>query len=90
MAVERQAVGVASHEDKLYSGREDARGHNLFIATHSPYILTAFLERNYDLNLFLINEQPSGVIIDTASDEDIQRIYDHGIDAFDLFERRTL
>jgi len=64
--------------------------HNLFIATHSPYILTAFLERNYDLNLFLINEQPSGVIIDTASDEDIQRIYDHGIDAFDLFERRTL
>jgi len=56
--------------------------HNLFVATHSPYILTAFLERDYDLNLFLISEQDKGVVITTASADDIQRIYDKGIDAF--------
>lgn len=53
----------------------------LCIATHSPYLLTCFLEKtNIDLALFFVNKEQK--CVRTASQEDIQAIYDDGFDAF--------
>lgn len=58
--------------------------NSLSVATHSPYILTAFLEREeVDVALFTVDrEGGQGAIVKTAGREDIQAIYDDGIDAF--------
>ncbi len=57
---------------------------NLFIATHSPYIVTSFIEKkNDDLGLFftyLIED--GGTSVKSASDDEIQEIYDNGVDVF--------
>ncbi len=59
--------------------------NNIFIATHSPYILSSILERqDVDFGLFLsLNHGGAELsIIKTATKEDIQDIYDYDIDAF--------
>lgn len=54
------------------------------IATHSPYVLTAFLEqkdlKNFNL-LFIPNIEEQSVL-QTATEETLQEIYDYGVDAF--------
>ncbi len=57
---------------------------NIFIATHSPYILTSFLEKeDEDMGLFFIIPNEKGKnIVKVASKDDIQQMYDYGIDAF--------
>jgi hypothetical protein len=57
--------------------------NNLFIATHSPYILGAFMEKK-DIAMTLLYTRMSGgqMIVKTATEQDIQDIYDYGVDAF--------
>ena len=56
---------------------------NLFVATHSPYILNAFLEKqDDDINLFFMNYQEGQVLVRTATEDNMQEIYDYGVDAF--------
>lgn len=56
---------------------------NLFIATHSPYILNAFLEKtDIDMSLFYTRTDSKLISVKTATEEDIQAIYDYGVDAF--------
>lgn len=58
-----------------------------FIATHSPYILTKLLEeeRN-DLHLFFTYLDKEGMKVRTASDKDIEEIYNYGVDMFFNYE----
>ena len=57
--------------------------NNLFVATHSPYILNAFLEKqDDDINLFFTNYQEGQVLVRTATEDNMQEIYDYGVDAF--------
>lgn len=67
---------------------ENAYRDFFFIASHSPYLLNYLLQeklRNFALFLtYPISEGYYGV--KTASDEDIQDIYDNGSDAFFNFE----
>lgn len=59
------------------------RPNNLFVATHSPYILNAFLEKqDDDINLFFTNYQEGQVLVRTATGDNMQEIYDYGVDAF--------
>lgn len=61
----------------------DERSNTLFIATHSPYVLSSMLEeKKMPLSLFLVHEENGASKVKTASAEDIQGIYDYGIDAF--------
>lgn len=61
----------------------DERSNTLFIATHSPYVLSSILEEeNFPLSLFLVYEENGVSKIKTASVEDMHGIYDFGIDAF--------
>jgi hypothetical protein len=57
--------------------------NNLFIATHSPYILGAFMEKK-DIAMTLLYTRMSEeqMIVKTATEQDIQDIYDYGVDAF--------
>ena len=56
---------------------------NLFIATHSPYILNTFLEKQIiDMNLLYTRTIEGQITIKSATEQDIQDIYDYGVDAF--------
>lgn len=63
-----------------------------FIATHSPYILSHLLQENLkEFRLYLTYPSKEGYYkVKTASDEDIQGIYDNGSDVFFNFEPFTV
>lgn len=61
----------------------DERSNTLFIATHSPYVLSSILEeKDIPLSLFFVYEVKGRSKVKSASVEDIKGIYDYGIDAF--------
>jgi len=64
------------------------KGNTLFISTHSPYILDVLLEReSYDFGLFYIRSSEKGSIVRTATEEDVQDMFEGGVDAFFNIER---
>ena len=69
---------------------EGEHASNLFIATHSPYIVTSLLERQtIDLGLFFTYFKEGVSYMKTASEQDIQEIYDNGVDVFFNLETFT-
>jgi len=65
-------------------------GANIFIATHSPYVMTSFLEKEpKEFKLFFERKDGHYSTVVTASDEDVQEIYDNGIDVFYNIESYT-
>ena len=62
---------------------EGPHASNLFIATHSPYVLTSLLEKqDIDLGLFFTGIKEGKLSVKTATEADMQEIYDYGVDAF--------
>lgn len=62
---------------------EGPHASNLFIATHSPYVLTSLLEKqDIDLGLFFTGIKEGKLSVKTATEVDMQEIYDYGVDAF--------
>ena len=60
----------------------------LFISTHSPYILDVLLEREeYDFGLFYVQSSENGSVVKTATEEDVQDMFEDGVDAFFNIER---
>ena len=56
---------------------------NLFIATHSPYILNAFLEKpDIDMTLLYTRATDGLMMVKVATEQDFQDIYDYGVDVF--------
>jgi len=56
---------------------------NLFVATHSPYILNAFMEKqDIDMSLLYTRTTDWQMKVMTATEQDLQDIYDYGVDAF--------
>lgn len=56
---------------------------NLFIATHSPYILNTLVEYpDLQFNIFVTRVEEGYSVVKTATDSDIQSILDFGVDAF--------
>ncbi|MBP5643317.1 MAG: ATP-binding protein [Bacteroidales bacterium] len=63
-------------------------GNTLFISTHSPYILDVLLEREqYDFGLFYIRSTKNGSEVKTATEVDVQDMFEGGVDAFFNIER---
>lgn len=72
----------------LLSQVKRQKGNTLFISTHSPYILDILLEREkYDFGLFYIKSSEKGSIVRTATEADVQDMFDDGVDAFFNIER---
>ena len=68
---------------------QDRKRHNFFfVATHSPYVLSHLLQENLpNFRLFLTYPLGNGMYsVKTASEDDIQQIYDNGSDAFFNFD----
>ena len=64
------------------------KGNTLFISTHSPYILDNLLEREtYDFGLFYIQSTENGSVVKTATEADVQDMFEGGVDAFFNIER---
>lgn len=64
------------------------KDNTLFISTHSPYILDVLLEKEtYDFGLFYIQPSNKGSIVKTATEQDVQEMFEDGIDAFFNIER---
>ena len=64
------------------------KGNTLFISTHSPYILDILLEREtYDFGLFYIQSTENGSMVKTATEADVQDMFESGVDAFFNIER---
>lgn len=62
---------------------KEEKPSNLFIATHSPYILETFLEKkNIGVQLFYTRKDGDQMLIKTATEQDLQDMYDYGLDAF--------
>lgn len=60
----------------------------LFISTHSPYILDILLEKeNYDFGLFYIQSSEKGSVVRSATEEEVQDMFEDGVDAFFNIER---
>lgn len=65
-------------------------GACFFIATHSPYVMMSFLENELtDFKLFFERKEGHLSTVVTASEEDVQEIYDNGIDVFYNIESYT-
>lgn len=64
-----------------------SRKDTLFVATHSPYILTDLLEKEgKNVKLFFTFEKDGKMTVKTASAKDIQKINQYGVDMFFNFE----
>ena len=73
---------------KLLRLFENKTENMLFISTHSPYILDVLLEREkYDFGLFYIQSSENGSIVRTATETDVQDMFEDGVDAFFNIER---
>lgn len=76
--------------DWLLKKTEGKNGACLFVATHSPYMMTAFLEKELkDFHLFLEKKDGKRSTVVTATDAEVQEIYDDGIDVFYNIESYT-
>lgn len=57
--------------------------NNLFIATHSPYILNAFMEKqDLDMALLYTRTTEGQFAVKMSTEQDFQDIYDYGVDTF--------
>ncbi len=64
--------------------------NQFFIATHSPYVLNDFLEyeRN-DVAIFMADFKDGETVINRLTDNEVNEVYDYGIDVFFNYERFT-
>lgn len=69
-----------------------SESNQFFIATHSPYVLNDFLEtketRN-ELAIFFADFKDGQTVINRLSDEELNEIYQYGIDVFFNYQRFT-
>ena len=72
----------------IQMGNERFRSNVMFLATHSPYIVNCFLEREKkDFNLFITApSEDRRSIVKNISEEEIQKMYDSGVDVFFNYE----
>lgn len=67
-----------------------ARTNQFFIATHSPYVLNAFLEQSREeLAIFIVDYRDGQTVINRLTDTELNEVYDYGIDVFFNYERFT-
>ena len=60
----------------------ESKDNQFFITTHSPYVVNEFLEQKADVAIFVVDYKKNKTIVRLLSDDEIQRVYDDGIDMF--------
>ena len=65
----------------------DSKTNQFILSTHSPYVLNDFLENARDeLSIFMVDYQCGETVVNQLSKEDLNDIYNHGIDLFTNYE----
>lgn len=59
-----------------------SKDNQFFITTHSPYVVNEFLEQEVDVSIFVVDFKEGKTIVRLLTDEEMQRVYDDGIDMF--------
>jgi AAA15 family ATPase/GTPase len=68
----------------------NSTSNQFFIATHSPYVLNDFLEyKRDDVAIFIADFKEGKTVINRLSDDEINEVYEYGIDVFFNYERFT-
>ena len=66
----------------------DDKSNQYFITTHSPYVVNDFLELQTDeVAVYLTDLKDGKTIIKRLSDEELDEVYNAGIDLFFNYER---
>lgn len=60
----------------------DSPQNQYFITTHSPYVVNEFLENKADVALFVIDYRDGRTVVRPLTEEEIQQVYEYGIDMF--------
>lgn len=61
----------------------DDESNQYFITTHSPYVVNDFLEKkDKDVAIYLVDLQDGKTIVRKLSDNELEEVYDDGIDLF--------
>ena len=61
----------------------DAEDNQFFISTHSPYVANSLMEAlGDDLAIYLMNMVNGETTVKRVSDEEVQEMYDNGVDLF--------
>ncbi|MDE6207151.1 MAG: AAA family ATPase [Muribaculaceae bacterium] len=61
----------------------DADTNQFFITTHSPYVMSALLERaGTELAVYVVDMEDNETVVRRLAEEQIQAAYDHGMDMF--------
>jgi AAA15 family ATPase/GTPase len=64
--------------DILYS-----ESNQFFITTHSPYVVSDFIESNLsELAVFIVDYQKEETVVKRLSDEEIEKVHEFGVDLF--------
>ncbi len=68
----------------------NSTSNQFFIATHSPYVLNDLLEyERDDVAIFMADFKDGQTFINRLSDDEVNEVYDYGIDVFFNYERFT-
>ncbi|MBL6987108.1 MAG: AAA family ATPase [Methylobacter sp.] len=68
----------------------NSTSNQFFIATHSPYVLNDFLEyKRDDVAIFIADFKEGQTVINRLSDDEVNEVYEYGIDVFFNYERFT-
>jgi AAA15 family ATPase/GTPase len=68
----------------------DSETNQFFIATHSPYVLNDFLEsQRDDVAIFMADFKEGQTVIYRLTDDEVNEVYNDGIDVFFNYERYT-
>lgn len=59
-----------------------SKDNQFFITTHSPYVVNEFLEQRTDVAVFVVDYRDGRTVVRPLNDNELQRVYDDGIDMF--------
>ena len=61
----------------------DSETNQFFIATHSPYILDTFLEKDRnDLAIYMVDFKEGQTVVKRLTDAELNEVYEYGLDLF--------
>lgn len=80
---ELEAHSYPPYISKITTDIMEAQTNQFFITTHSPYVLNDFLEnKKEELAIYLVDFKNGETTVKGLSDEELEKVYQYGVDLF--------
>lgn len=80
---EPEAHSYPPYISKITQSIIDSKDNQFFITTHSPYVVTNFLESlNKELAIYLVDFEAGQTVVKKLSDKELNEVYEYGVDLF--------